>query len=133
MAKNLIQEGIQVVKRILFMALFTLVSISLLGQDLAEAKENLIIESPITFTEDDGLPANSIRDLVLTREGFLWMATAKGLTRFDGLDFEVFSHDSKDSTSILDDRISALFIDSTHLYIGSQLGFSIMDLKKETF
>src|SRR5277367_6543930 len=40
-----------------------------------------------TFTTEDGLGANVINDILQTRDGFLWIATYRGLTRFDGQHF----------------------------------------------
>jgi ligand-binding sensor domain-containing protein len=40
-----------------------------------------------TFTTEDGLGANVINDILQTRDGFLWIATYAGLTRFDGRHF----------------------------------------------
>jgi ligand-binding sensor domain-containing protein/signal transduction histidine kinase len=40
-----------------------------------------------TFTTEDGLGANVINDIMQTRDGFLWIATYAGLTRFDGQHF----------------------------------------------
>jgi signal transduction histidine kinase/ligand-binding sensor domain-containing protein len=40
-----------------------------------------------TFTTEDGLEANVINDLLQTKDGFLWIATYAGLTRFDGQHF----------------------------------------------
>ena len=42
------------------------------------------------FTED-GLPSAKIRDAVQTRDGYLWVATAQGLARFDGTHFTAFT------------------------------------------
>lgn len=38
----------------------------------------------------DGLPHDHVRDLVRTRDGFLWIATDGGLSRFDGLTFKSY-------------------------------------------
>lgn len=40
----------------------------------------------------DGLPANEITDLAQDRHGYLWVATAAGLVRFDGSRFLAFAH-----------------------------------------
>jgi ligand-binding sensor domain-containing protein/signal transduction histidine kinase len=40
-----------------------------------------------TFTTEDGLGSNVINDILQTRDGFLWIATSQGLTRFDGEHF----------------------------------------------
>jgi PAS domain S-box-containing protein len=40
-----------------------------------------------TWTRQNGLPFNRIRDITQTPDGYLWMATQNGLVRFDGIDF----------------------------------------------
>jgi signal transduction histidine kinase/ligand-binding sensor domain-containing protein/CheY-like chemotaxis protein len=47
-----------------------------------------------TWQTADGLPQNSVRAIVQTREGYLWLATAEGLVRFDGVRFTVFDRTS---------------------------------------
>lgn len=46
------------------------------------------------FTDEDGLPQNSIKGIVADGNGFLWLATENGLTRFDGSYFFNFSTDN---------------------------------------
>jgi CheY-like chemotaxis protein len=43
-----------------------------------------------SWTTDDGLPQNTVSAILQTRDGYLWLATAGGLVRFDGLRFTVF-------------------------------------------
>ncbi len=38
----------------------------------------------------DGLPDNAVRDIIETRDGYLWIGTANGLARFDGVRFRSF-------------------------------------------
>ena len=40
------------------------------------------------WQSQDGLPGNVVRSIVQSGDGFLWVATAEGLARFDGLEFE---------------------------------------------
>ncbi len=42
------------------------------------------------FTEEKGLPSNSVNALLKDRNGFVWVATTKGVCRFDGHDFLMF-------------------------------------------
>lgn len=44
-----------------------------------------------SWTTENGLPQNSVSSIVQTRDGYLWMATADGLVRFDGVRFKVFN------------------------------------------
>lgn len=43
-----------------------------------------------TWTTENGLPQNTINDILQTRDGYLWLATYGGLVRFDGARFVVF-------------------------------------------
>jgi ligand-binding sensor domain-containing protein len=44
------------------------------------------------WTRENGLPRNTIRALLQTRDGYLWAATPLGTVRFDGLRFFLISH-----------------------------------------
>jgi ligand-binding sensor domain-containing protein len=46
-----------------------------------------------------GLPSNRINDMVQDQEGFLWLATAEGLARFDGTHCKLFRSTQKDKKS----------------------------------
>ena len=41
-----------------------------------------------TWSRQNGLPANAITAITQTRDGYLWLGTAAGLVRFDGIDFK---------------------------------------------
>ncbi len=47
---------------------------------------------PRQYTKDHGLPDDEVRDILQTRDGYLWIVTQKGLARFDGKQFVVFDH-----------------------------------------
>ncbi|MCP5048123.1 MAG: hybrid sensor histidine kinase/response regulator, partial [bacterium] len=40
---------------------------------------------------EDGLPQLSVRTIVQTRDGYLWLGTDEGFVRFDGVHFEVYN------------------------------------------
>jgi len=40
------------------------------------------------WNRQNGLPANGVKAIVQTRDGFLWLGTAQGLVRFDGVEFK---------------------------------------------
>lgn len=42
------------------------------------------------YTDLNGLPQNSIKDIAPDSEGFIWLATENGLARFDGGNFDYF-------------------------------------------
>ena len=64
------------------------------------------------LTEKDGLSNENVTDMLRDKDGFLWVATNFGLNRYDGQRFEIFKHNRKDSTSILNNAISAICEDS---------------------
>lgn len=43
------------------------------------------------WTTEDGLPVNSINEVIQSQNGYLWMATFDGLVRFDGMRFKIFN------------------------------------------
>ncbi len=55
-----------------------------------------------SFTTDNGLPQNGVRDIVQTPDGYLWFTTFDGLVRCDGAKFVVF--DKNNSPGILSNR-----------------------------
>ena len=55
-----------------------------------------------SWTQQQGLPQDSVRAIVQAPDGALWIGTDEGLARFDGTDFTVFrqSRDGLPSSSI---------------------------------
>ncbi len=59
------------------------------------------------WTADDGLPQNSVYEIVQSRDGYLWLATLDGLARFDGARFTIFN--KSNSPGIINNRFVSLF------------------------
>jgi signal transduction histidine kinase/ligand-binding sensor domain-containing protein len=71
-----------------------------------------------SWTTDNGLPQNSIRVILQTPDGYLWLATADGLVRFDGVRFTTFNREN--SPGMTGNRITAIHQDrSGDLWMGS--------------
>src|ERR1700761_8747830 len=47
------------------------------------------------FTDENGLPQNSINDLLFDKNGYLWLATQVGLVRYDGSSFQLYYPNDK--------------------------------------
>jgi diguanylate cyclase (GGDEF)-like protein len=62
--------------------------LSVLALDAAKPISEFIHE---TWSVDDGLPQSTVRAIVQTRDGYLWLATHEGVARFDGRRFTVFN------------------------------------------
>lgn len=64
----------------------------------------------------DGLPQQTVRAIVQTRDGYLWLGTDEGLARFDGIRFKVFDPSSTPEMKnpnircVLEDREGSLWI-----------------------
>lgn len=61
------------------------------------------------WTTGDGVPHNTVRAIVGSREGYLWLGTANGLARFDGVRFVTF--DRVNSPTMEEDDIFSLHED----------------------
>ncbi len=47
--------------------------------------------SKLHYTVEDGLPSNKIYDVYRDSKGFLWIATDKGIARYNGIRFDNFT------------------------------------------
>lgn len=61
------------------------------------------------WTTDNGLPQNTVRSILQTRDGYLWLATLDGLVRYDGVRFTVFNKNNTDG--IDSSRFTQLILD----------------------
>ena len=64
---------------------------------------------PITI--EDGLSHGTVWSILQDRRGFLWFATAGGLNRYDGYEFEVYLHDPEDPNSLAESIVLHLLED----------------------
>ena len=86
------------------------------------------------FDIEDGLSQNTVLSIIQDRKGDMWFATNDGLTRYDGYDFTVFRHSARDTSSIADNNVRLLFIDSSdRLWVGTAYGLCRYDSSLENF
>lgn len=60
-----------------------------------------------TFTTDNGLPQNGVRQITQTPEGYLWFTTYDGLVRFDGVRFTTFN--KSNTKGIINNRFTGIY------------------------
>ena len=101
-----------------FVAL-TLMGVFLFNQGTAAALQTQ--ESPVLvensspanvrferLTVEDGLPHATVLSVLQDQQGFMWFATADGLSRYDGTSFVTFQHDTNDPNSLSNNNTFAL-------------------------
>lgn len=72
----------------------------------------------LVWQDQHGLPQNTVRSILRTRDGYLWLATLEGAVRFDGVRFTVF--DSGNTKAIGVSLILALMEDRAgNLWLGT--------------
>ncbi|EHQ24474.1 two component transcriptional regulator, AraC family [Mucilaginibacter paludis DSM 18603] len=87
-----------------------------------------------SLTSKDGLPSNTINAILKDKYGLIWFATDDGLTKFNGLNFTIYRHDDKDSTSLSGNEISSLHEDRAgRIWIGTNEGLHLYDRQKNCF
>jgi signal transduction histidine kinase len=78
--------------------------------------------SRTTWTQQQGLPQDTVRAIVQTLDGYLWVGTDEGLARFDGYEFTIFR---KDSGALPSNTVTALAATADGaLWIGTPLGLT---------
>lgn len=82
----------------------------------------------------DNLPSNGIISITQTPDGFLWIATAKGLTRFDGLTFQTIPFLETVSDKKKETFPEVLYVDRGGImWIGSSAGLTRYDYQSRAF
>ncbi|MCY7295150.1 sensor histidine kinase [Alteromonas sp. a30] len=72
------------------------------------------------YSIDDGLPATTIFSLLKDNDGYFWLGTPKGLIRYDGYTFEVYSTGSHEGLNIATPDAGNIFKDSQNrIWVGS--------------
>ncbi|HEX2605806.1 MAG TPA: two-component regulator propeller domain-containing protein, partial [Flavisolibacter sp.] len=64
-----------------------------------------------SFSVVNGLASNTVNAVVQDGDGYMWIATANGLQRYDGSDFITFKSKSNEAGAIPPTYVSRLFVD----------------------
>jgi ligand-binding sensor domain-containing protein len=102
--------------------LFSLLNLSLFAQ-----------RGLIQYSKENGLISNEIRDVAYDQKGFIWLATPKGIERFDGQRFIHFKHDPVDSLSIASNDIQGLVFDGDKTIWAFTYNKGLIAIETETF
>jgi len=82
----------------------------------------------------DGLSQNSVYGIAQDKNDFIWLATGKGLNRFDGYDFINYYHNPKDSNSLSHSRVLDVEVDKwNRLWLATNEGVNCYDQGNDIF
>ncbi len=82
------------------------------------------------WTQEHGLPQDTIRAITQTKDGYLWLGTDEGLAQFDGYDFVVFN---KENGALPSNSVTALWAARDGgLWIGTPGGLTFYKDRKFT-
>ena len=77
---------------------------------------------------EEGLPQASVNAMIQDRLGFMWFGTQEGLNRFNGYEFDVFTHNPDDPHSISHDTVRSILEDRNGvLWVGTADGLNRFD------
>ncbi|HWS77774.1 MAG TPA: ATP-binding protein [Thermomonas sp.] len=82
-----------------------------------------------------GLPSTEIKALARDRHGYLWIATADGLARYDGLGMRVWRHRPGDPLGLPGNNVQALLVDAgDRVWVATESGgISVLDARRQAF
>ncbi len=114
-----------------------LAALALAASPAAPAAAPLLATSPFfhNFSTADGLPSSTVWKLAQDRDGYLWIGTADGLARYDGVGFRIYRHDAADPASLSGNDVTALFVDrDNRVWCGGEdAGLNLLDANRAGF
>lgn len=117
-------------KHLLFLPII-LFSLGIAAQDhpIQHAKyEQDVFQRFDNFTMKNGLPCNTIRKIFQDRDGFIWLATDNGLSRYDGSRFVNFLPVEGDSLSLSNREVTSIAqTRDGYIWVGTKDGLNKLD------
>ena len=82
-----------------------------------------------------GLPSTAIKALARDRDGYLWVATADGLARHDGVGMRLWRHQPGDPRGLPGNNVQALLVDARdRVWVATEGGgISVLDAQRQGF
>ncbi len=83
----------------------------------------------------EGIAKTGISNIIQDHYGFIWIGTSgTGLYKFDGIDYTVYKHRLRDTTSLSSSRIECSYLDNKNrLWIGTENGLNLYDRALDKF
>ena len=85
--------------------------------------------------DSQGLPSTEIKALARDHHGYLWIATADGLARHDGIGMRVWRHQPGDPRGLPGNNVQALMVDADdRVWVATESGgISVLDAQRQAF
>lgn len=88
----------------------------------------------IDYSTSEGLVHKSVYCIYRDKDGFLWIGTSSGLSRFDGYQFRNYVHEKAKPLSINGSSIHAIVEGTdTKIWLSTDAGLEYFDKKTESF
>lgn len=101
---------------------------------IACSQENRMQEEVFDRKTSSRISNLNIRAFCQDSLGYMWIATPRGLNKYNGYEYIHFFHDADDSLSIRSDHVLSLYLDSEHrLWIGTSAGVCYYDFQADKF
>ncbi|MFM2392343.1 MAG: hypothetical protein RLZZ546_320, partial [Bacteroidota bacterium] len=111
--------------RLALFILLIIISSSAVGQSAFSVK---------SFSSKSGLPSNNLYSLTKDKQGFIWITSDNGLSRFDGNSFSSFQNDNKNPNSLSSNICDKVLVDSKdNIWVKTLYGLSLFNNEKNTF
>lgn len=86
------------------------------------------------YSSDDGLSSSLVRNIESDANGYIWVATDNGISRYDGFSFVAFHHSDMDSMSVSSDIVNVIYSDSRkRSWVGTMVGLQSFDQTASQF
>jgi len=86
------------------------------------------------YTTNQGLSNGYVNAILHDNKGFIWIGTANGLNRFDGITFKTYHSDIKDSTTLSASGVTSLVEDRYgNIWVMTSNGLCVYNRKKDIF
>lgn len=86
------------------------------------------------ITVSDGLSTRWVKCFLRDNDGFLWIGTADGLNKYDGVSIKTYKFSIEETTTINHNYINTIFEDSKNIiWIGTQRGVNLYIKEKDCF
>mgnify|MGYP001088499549 CR=1 FL=1 len=87
------------------------------------------------YTVTQGLSQSTVYKIIEDRQGFIWLATQRGIDRFDGYQFISFGQNDDASKGLPASFVNDIEIDksSDNIWVATLNGLTLLDVKTSTF